>query len=205
MLSTQSICGETAEWREVEIGWTRSTIARTASTSKKDATVLILGGGVAGVIAARTLHERGHDNFIIVDARTELGGRMQSYTFGEKGNTRTIELGPNWVQGTQTGDGPANPILLLAEKHGVKTQFNDLFGSLSEPEQFQNCMSSADIDAYVATYDFTGAVDYLDLFNTIDDDFTVLTVLAGKINFMPNWIAFMLHCRSKSCRTSYRH
>ncbi len=31
--------------------------------------VLILGGGVAGVIAARTLHERGITNFKIVEAR----------------------------------------------------------------------------------------------------------------------------------------
>ena len=96
----------------------------------KDASVLILGGGVTGVIAARTLHERGHDNFLIVDARNELGGRMQNKTFGEPGRSFTVEQGPNWVQGTQTGDGPANPILVLAKKHGVKTQFNDLFGSL---------------------------------------------------------------------------
>lgn len=31
--------------------------------------VLILGGGVAGVIAARTLHEQGITNFTIVEAR----------------------------------------------------------------------------------------------------------------------------------------
>lgn len=43
--------------------------------TKKDASVLILGGGVTGVIAARTLHERGHDNFIVLDAREELGGK----------------------------------------------------------------------------------------------------------------------------------
>ncbi len=54
--------------------------------------VLILGGGVAGVIAARTLHERGIDNFVIVEARNELGGRMKSQTFAGY----TIELGANW-------------------------------------------------------------------------------------------------------------
>ncbi|OJA10343.1 hypothetical protein AZE42_10647, partial [Rhizopogon vesiculosus] len=37
--------------------------------STKDAKVLILGGGVTGVIAARTLHEQGMDDFIIVEAR----------------------------------------------------------------------------------------------------------------------------------------
>ncbi|THH07776.1 hypothetical protein EW145_g3150 [Phellinidium pouzarii] len=126
----------------------------------KDASVLILGGGVTGVIAARTLHEHGHDNFIIVEARDELGGRMQTKTIGKAGSTFTVEQGPNWVQGTQTGDGPINPILVLAEKHDVKTQFNDLFGSLT-------------------FYDFNGPANFTNTFNNEDDDFTNLTVKAG--------------------------
>lgn len=106
--------------------------ASESGSPKKDASVLILGGGVAGVIAARTLHERGHDNFLIVEARDELGGRMQTKTLGTGNHSFTVEQGPNWVQGTQTGNGPANPILLLTEKHHVKTQFNDLDGSISK-------------------------------------------------------------------------
>lgn len=90
-------------------------------------TVLILGGGVAGVIAARTFHQHGIKDFIIIEGRDELGGRLRSTSFGGK----TVELGANWVQGTQTDGGPANPILTLVEKHKVKTQFNDYFGSLS--------------------------------------------------------------------------
>ena len=99
------------------------------STSPKDTSVLILGGGVTGVIAARTLHERGFTNFRIIEARDELGGRMQTKTIGGE---FTVEQGPNWVQGTQIGDGPANPIFLLTQKHNVKTHINNLFGSLSE-------------------------------------------------------------------------
>jgi polyamine oxidase len=91
--------------------------------SSIDAKVLILGGGVAGVIAARTLHEKGMDDFLIIEAREELGGRMQNYKIGEQ---YSVELGANWIQGTQTGDGPANPILTLARKHDVKNQYNDL-------------------------------------------------------------------------------
>ncbi|PPQ69357.1 hypothetical protein CVT25_004749 [Psilocybe cyanescens] len=124
-----------------------------ASTHHK---VLILGGGVAGVIAARTLHERGIDDFVVVEARNELGGRMQTATFAN----RTIEQGPNWIQGTQDGKGPANPIFTLAKKHGLKTQFNDWFGSVS-------------------TFDASGAVDFLDVFNQSGDDFDSLTVAAG--------------------------
>ena len=83
--------------------------------------VLILGGGVAGVIAARTLHQNGIVDFLIVEARHELGGRMMSHSFGGK----TIELGANWIHGTQTGNGPANPIYELAKKHNIKSQSND--------------------------------------------------------------------------------
>jgi hypothetical protein len=99
--------------------------------SAKDAKVLILGGGVAGVIAARTLHRKGIDDFLIVEARNELGGRMQNYTIGVSGKQYTIELGPNWIQGTQTGNGTANPILTLARKYHLKNQYNDLDGSIS--------------------------------------------------------------------------
>src|SRR6266568_5118274 len=97
----------------------------TATTAKRK--VLILGGGVAGVIAARTLHQRGIDDFVIIEAQPELGGRLASTTFGStvKGREYVIEKGANWIQGTQEGTGPANPIYLLAKKHGIKSQFND--------------------------------------------------------------------------------
>jgi len=121
-----------------------------------DAKVIILGGGVAGVIAARAFHEQGIDNFIIVEGRDELGGRLRSTLFAGK----TVELGANWVQGTQTGHGPANPIFTLVKKHEVKTQFNDFTGSIT-------------------TYDTTGAVNYVDVFNASVDAYVNLTIIAG--------------------------
>ncbi|OJT14243.1 Polyamine oxidase [Trametes pubescens] len=127
---------------------------------KKDASVLILGGGVAGVIAARTLHEQGITNFTIVEAKSELGGRLASTTFGANGKEFTAELGANWVQGTQTGDGPANPIWSLAQKYGLKTHQNDWLGS-------------------IVTYNATGPDDYLDVLNESVDAYTNLTIAAG--------------------------
>jgi len=93
-----------------------------------DSKVLILGGGVTGIIAARTLHANRIDDFIIIEARDELGGRLKSTNFAGL----TVELGANWVQGTQTGDGPPNPIFSLVQKHKVKTQFNDYYSSISK-------------------------------------------------------------------------
>ncbi|CCM00964.1 uncharacterized protein FIBRA_03012 [Fibroporia radiculosa] len=133
---------------------------RSETIKVADPTVLILGGGVAGVIAARTLYENGITDFIIVEARDELGGRMQTETIGVPGNEWVVERGPNWVQGTQTGDGPENPIWGLVKKHGVKTQANDWYGSMT-------------------TYDETGYVDYLDVFNDSSNEYTTLTVAAG--------------------------
>lgn len=101
--------------------------ARVNSTTSKTK-VLILGGGVAGVIAARTLHEQGIDDFVLVEARDELGGRLHSTPFGG----HVVEVGANWIQGTQTGNGPTNPIWELAKKHGLQTHISDFYGSLSE-------------------------------------------------------------------------
>ncbi|KNZ71880.1 Polyamine oxidase [Termitomyces sp. J132] len=126
------------------------------SSAHRHVEALILGGGVAGVIAARTFHEEGIDDFLIVEARNELGGRLKSATFGGK----TIELGANWIQGTQTGNGPENPILTLAKKHNLRTQYNDLFGSLT-------------------TYDNNGAVNYLDVVDTSIDAFVNHTIYSG--------------------------
>ncbi|KAI1795246.1 amine oxidase [Ganoderma leucocontextum] len=130
------------------------------SKERKDTRVLILGGGVAGVTAARTLHEQGIDDFIVIEARHELGGRMMSHTFGAAGKKWTVEVGANWVQGTQTGDGPANPVWELAKKHNVSLRSSDYSGSIS-------------------TYDDSGAIDFQDAFQQSIEDFRRLTATAG--------------------------
>jgi len=93
--------------------------------------VLILGGGVAGIRAARKLSEEGITDFLIVEARDQLGGRMQSTSFGAPGRQLTVELGANWIQGTQEGNGPANPILVLARKHNLSVVESDYITSMS--------------------------------------------------------------------------
>ncbi|KAI0049732.1 amine oxidase [Auriscalpium vulgare] len=137
-----------------------STLQANQTRVQHDAQVLILGGGVSGVIAARSLHEQGIHDFKIVEARDELGGRMRSFHFGAPGKQVVLELGANWIQGTQDGNGPANPILTLARKHGLKTVDSDLLGSMS-------------------TFDFTGTVDYLDVLNSAIDAFDNITNAAG--------------------------
>jgi polyamine oxidase len=79
---------------------------------EKHATVLILGGGVAGVIAAKTLTEQGIKDFKIIEARGELGGRLHSETFGEPGRQATVEVGagdPGCVIPPVSADGSFSP------------------------------------------------------------------------------------------------
>lgn len=76
-----------------------STIPR--SSPSKHHKVLILGGGVTGVLAARTLHNAGIDDYLIIEAREELGGRLKSTTLD---NGLTVELGANWIEGIHSGE-----------------------------------------------------------------------------------------------------
>ncbi|KAI9571834.1 amine oxidase [Boletus coccyginus] len=124
-------------------------------------TVLILGAGMTGIIAARTLHEQGIDDFILLDAKTDLGGRLLPKTFGVPGRQVLIELGPHWIQGTQQGNGTANPIWELALKHNLTTVHNAVYES-------------------VTTYDYNGYNNYTDVFNNAVDNFAQATIFAGQ-------------------------
>lgn len=135
--------------------------------------ILILGGGVAGIIAARTLHQNGLDNFLIIEARDEIGGRLRSHTFG---NGTTVELGANWVQGTQVGDGPSNPIWDLAKKHNVRTVFND-YSSISEFNALSTRVCYERLS--LVTYDEAGPVNYTDVVDDATDNLGKITELAG--------------------------
>ncbi|KAG9041921.1 hypothetical protein FS837_011569 [Tulasnella sp. UAMH 9824] len=70
------------------------------------------------VIAAQQLRQARIDNFLIVEARDELGGRVYS----GKLDKYTLDLGCNRVQGPQTGMTKVPgfwPIYNLAVKHGI--------------------------------------------------------------------------------------
>ena len=160
-----------------DIGQCNATSTDSGNKSKHHHKVLILGGGIAGVIAARTLHQNGIDDFLIVDALNELGGRVMSQNFAGI----TMEMGATWVQGTQTGNGPANPIFELVKKHNITTQFNDWFGSISTWSFFFPPSSSIHTTFILATYDSSGQVDYSDVFNQSINDYQNITILAGML------------------------
>ena len=68
------------------------------------ADVLILGAGMAGVAAARTLHVNGKTNYIVLEANNRLGGLIR------RDDTRNIELGANWIHGLEKEDPERHPL-----------------------------------------------------------------------------------------------
>ena len=80
-------------------------------TTDSDPDVVIVGGGFAGVTAARELTMRGR-SAVLVEARDRLGGR--TYTSDHDGHP--MELGGTWVH-------PAQPnVWAEINRYGVKTE-----------------------------------------------------------------------------------
>ncbi|XP_066283413.1 uncharacterized protein [Branchiostoma lanceolatum] len=73
--------------------------------------VLVLGAGMAGTSAAKSLNQSGLTDFIILEGTGRVGGRIWSVQFGGK----TIELGGNWVHGISDD----NPVWNMVKSHNV--------------------------------------------------------------------------------------
>lgn len=74
--------------------------------------VIIIGAGAAGLSAANSLVRNGIQDFIILEARNRIGGRILSIDIGT--STSKVELGANWIHGVL-----GNPIFELAINHGL--------------------------------------------------------------------------------------
>ena len=124
--------------------------ARTANRcptleSDYDADVLILGAGMSGISAAKSLHENGVDDFMIIEAGDRMGGRMRSKEFGGI----RVELGDQWIFGIHFPEDPPsifsdhNDIQQLIERCGIRglnpnrnesKAFHDVDGKLIDNE-----------------------------------------------------------------------
>jgi len=60
--------------------------------------VIVVGAGVAGLVAARRLADRGLD-VLVLEARNRVGGRLWSYRMA---NGEMVELGGEWISTSQT-------------------------------------------------------------------------------------------------------
>ncbi|MQM15185.1 hypothetical protein Taro_048126 [Colocasia esculenta] len=86
--------------------------------------VIIVGAGMSGISAAKTLSEAGVRNILILEATDRIGGRMHKTQFAGL----SVEMGANWVEGVNGQE--VNPIWTMANKLKLRNFFSD-YGNLS--------------------------------------------------------------------------
>lgn len=72
--------------------------------------VIVIGAGLAGAVAALTLHEQGL-SVLVVEARERVGGRGHARAFGDSANV--VDFGGAWITPWQTR------IRALCARHGI--------------------------------------------------------------------------------------
>ena len=91
-----------------------ATDGQTCSGANIDADVLILGGGIAGVAAAKTLHDRGVTNLLILEAMDRLGGRLRAIQVPLAGSGPiTVNSGANFIQGYDPAQPDRHPLVQI--------------------------------------------------------------------------------------------
>ncbi|CAK9780397.1 amine oxidase [Cutaneotrichosporon oleaginosum] len=91
-------------------------LAAAAASDVRHTQVVILGGGISGISLARTLTAHNITDFVLLEARDELGGRAHTATLRGSAGDVVVEKGCNWIQGPGK-----EPIVALAKKWGLKT------------------------------------------------------------------------------------
>ncbi|XP_078346750.1 uncharacterized protein LOC144632002 [Oculina patagonica] len=92
------------------------------SASPPEHKVLILGAGAAGITAAKTLHDKGITDFLVLEAQDYIGGRMKQVRFaGMK-----VEEGANWIHFVEEEDNPLNPLKDKYDLKGHMSNYSDL-------------------------------------------------------------------------------
>merc|ERR1712168_1267084 len=82
-------------------------------SSETDYTVIMVGGGISGLSAARHLTANGITDIIILEARSRLGGRM----FTRMKNGFNMEMGAQWIHEVKEG---SNVLLDYANDKGLQ-------------------------------------------------------------------------------------
>ncbi|WP_085305409.1 flavin monoamine oxidase family protein [Colwellia polaris] len=58
--------------------------------------IAIIGGGLSGLYAAYQLEQQGITDYILLEARDQLGGRIMDFTHHSQATTNNFDLGPTW-------------------------------------------------------------------------------------------------------------
>ncbi|KAK9684702.1 hypothetical protein RND81_10G226600 [Saponaria officinalis] len=117
-------------------------LAHALSPSSSSPSVIIVGAGMSGISAAKTLHDVGIRDFVILEATNRIGGRIKKTDFAGY----TVEMGANWLHGE--GGLMKNPLYEMSKKIHLKKYFSDFSNvSLNTYKQEGGKYSPKEVDA----------------------------------------------------------
>jgi len=87
----------------------------------KSCNVLVLGAGMAGMAAAKTLKSLGVEDILVVEGSDRIGGRVKDVNFGGI----NVEVGANWVHFSNMGVETRNPVEDAVRKAGLNVISDD--------------------------------------------------------------------------------
>ncbi|KAK3585127.1 hypothetical protein CHS0354_034258 [Potamilus streckersoni] len=97
-------------WSLISVSSQDQNTSQNGTTTHKDAKILILGAGMTGITAAKTLHDKGYRNLIILEGSNRIGGRIKETKIGNF----IVEGGAAWIHGSGT-----NPLFTLAKRFNL--------------------------------------------------------------------------------------
>lgn len=135
--------------------------------------ITIIGAGMSGTMAAKTLAKHGIEDFVILEATEKIGGRIRNTNF----SGLSVELGANWVEGV--GGNQLNPIWALAKEHHIRTFFSNYDNVTSNFYDEKGHLIPSSIvepryDLLLASKDFANNLSE-SLHKNKEDDISILT------------------------------
>ena len=104
--------------------------------------VIVIGAGIAGLAAARSLKQRGAE-VLVLEARNRIGGRVWT---DQSMSGVPLDLGASWIQGTS-----GNPITSLARSFNLRTLPTD-FDNVALYDSTSRRLSNSEVTRIETNY-----------------------------------------------------